>query len=86
MDTAVAADFFDPAKHDLMWTRRWFCPYDVNHCLFETVRDRDTKKLKVFAFLPSGKIFREYDEKQFRAGYVDFLFYDAVIWDPRWYV
>jgi len=86
MEDIIAEFFFDKAHYDLMWTRRYFCPYDVNHYLFEVVKDKETKELKVHAYDTNGKFQKEIPKNVFMAGYKDFLFYDALCYDPTWLV
>ena len=89
-EKAIAEDFFDPAYYNVLWARRYFCPHDINHYLYEVVKDKDGN-LHVDAYeILTGdltvKKAREYEREQFIAAFKEFRFYDALTFIPRWLV
>lgn len=89
-EKAIAEHFFDPAYYSMLWARRYFCPYDINHYLYEVVKDKEGN-LRVDAYeILTGELAvkkaREYEREQFIAAFKDSLFYDAVTFIPRWLV
>ena len=84
-DQAIAEDFFDPVSYEQMWTWRYFCPFDVNHYLFELVKDKDgSVHPEAIDFVNNKAI--AYSREQFMAAYGEFKFYNAQYYDPTWQV
>ena len=84
-DQAIAENFFDPASYDQMWTWRYFCPFDMNHYLFEIVREKDGSVHPIGVDLVNNEKIT-YTKEQFFAAYGEFLFYNAQYYDPTWKV
>ena len=85
MDKAIAENFFDPAYYDRLWRARYFCPFDVNHYLYEVVKDKKDS-LRVDAYDLDNKKIRSYDIEQFVAMFNGFWLYNAVIMRISWRV
>lgn len=82
-DKAIAENFFDRESYDQMCTWRYFCPFDTNHYLFEIVKDSDGSVHPVAIDLVNKNTIK-HTKEQFIAAYGEFLFYNAMYYDPTW--
>jgi hypothetical protein len=90
MNKIPAEWFFDPAHYDEVWPFKFFCPFDINHYLFEAVKD-DDGNIHVDEYkILDGELNMEkvcsISKENFLAGYKDFMFYNALYLIPRWCV
>lgn len=89
MERALAEDFF--INYDLCWQNRYFFPYDINHYLYEVVKEKNSEHMEIHAYgynpeTRKLELQKVIDKDFWLIAYKDFIFYDVRCWDIKWYV